>query len=443
MRISTRAISRVCTELDALAGRPIKAFFPLLVLVLAGLGRNLAAQSLGGTLYAGGNWGDIRNDSPVLAAGDLLQLSESSAQGLLQLQPQMELGPVNVSGDLWLQVLSEEHDSPDWEAQIQRLSAEYFPGSEWLLGLGIRMFHTGTAYVWNPSNPFTDPHVNNLDRALPYHRKGDPYAAAEWLGAADSLAIQAANWLPTDPLYGPDPGREHSLALRWGHVLESADVGGVLARREDENFVSLLGSMSLGERLELHAEGSIQDRRRTLLPVAQTIPVPGGSAIIYELAATDEDSTFGQFVVGGQYTFPNLTNVILEYFYNGAGYSPSEFRSLLDAVDAAAQGAEDPILGPANRGFLAEVAGMSGRMRRHYLFGRVAVPDLVGELNLHLFLRWGLDDEARVAGLLATLPLPRDLELRASAEHFSGPDDSEAELIPYRWLGSLALSLTF
>lgn len=401
------------------------------------------AQTLGGVVYAGGDFADRDDGAPVQAAGDLLDLPEAAARGTVQLLPRADLGPVHLQGELWGEALAAEQASPEWEGQIQRLTGEYSPGSGWLLSLGARVHHSGTAYVWNPSNPFTDPNVNNLDRTFPYHREGDLFAAAEWLGAEDSVIVQVVEWLPTDPLYGLDPDRQTSASLRWEHIFESADLAAVVARRDNENFAGLAGSMAVGERLELHAEAGLHERRWTLLPRSQTLVLPGGNATLSELAATDRDETVGQVLIGGQYTLPNLTNIIVEYFYNGEGYSDTEFRDLQTAVANAEQQVQDPFLGAAHRGFLADVAAVSGRMRRHYLFGRVAMPDLYKDLDLNLFLRWGLADSARVGGLLATVPLADGLDLRASLEHFSGPDDSEIAFVPFRWRGALALSLTF
>ena len=420
----------------------LAVYFLLLPLLLVAA-TDLLAQSLGGTLYAGGNWADRNGDAPVLAAGDLLELPKASAQATLQLLPQFDLGVVQVEAELWGELIAAQHAEPDLEGQIQRLTGEYSLGSSWLTSLGARVFHSGTAYVWNPSNPFTDPNVNNLDRSYPYHRKGDPFAAVEWLGVDDSVAVQLVDWLPTDPLYGPDIGRETSVAVRWEHIFESADVTAVLARRDDENFASLAGSMAIGESLELHTEAAVHDRRRTLLPFSRSEALPGGETTLHELAATDENATGSQALAGGQYTFSNQTNIIFEYFYNGEGYSDREFDDLQSAVADASLHAQDPILGDAQRGFIADVAGISGRMRRHYLFGRLAMADLYKDLDVQLFVSWGIEDSAKVSGLLATLPVSNVMMLRASLEHFGGPDDSEIAFIPYRWRGSLALTLSF
>ena len=55
-----------------------------------------------------------------------------------------------------------------------------------------------------------------------------------------------------------------------------------LARRGDERFASLAGSMSIGEGLELHAEAALHDRRRTVLPVRRSLTVDGGTATFFE-----------------------------------------------------------------------------------------------------------------------------------------------------------------
>lgn len=405
--------------------------------------RGAAAPLFGGVLYGDGAAAEIRHGAPVLAAGNLLGLTQKAVRGSLQLKPRLDLGPVAVTGDLWLEGAAAQNSQPSWSGQVQNFKVGYTPVSEWPITLGIQVFHYGSAYVWNPSNPFTDPEMNNADRTVPYHREGDPFITIERLGEKDNLAVQATQWLPTDRLYGPGTRRESSLALRWTHVFDSADLVVVAADRDGEWFVSLAGALTLGERLELHAEATAHDRRRTLLPIVQTLNVPGGSAYYYRLAASGRSQTEAQAVIGGQYTFANQTNVILEYLYNGEGYSNAEFDTLNQAVTYSAAAAQSPLLGLANRGFLASVAQISGRMRRHYLFGRVMFPDLIGDLDLHLFTRWGLADGASVSGILAKLPLTGAVELDVGAEYYGGPPGSEGALIPYRWNASLALSLRF
>lgn len=402
-----------------------------------------AATLPAGTLYLGGGATEPRDGPPQRTAGDLVDVPRSAVRGALELRPDLELGPIGLSADLWLDGIGADGAAPAWVAEAQSAILSYAPTPAWHLAAGWDVFSSGTAYVWNPSNPFGDPRANNLDRAYPYHREGDPFASVDWYGASNSLAVQGVDWQPTDRLYGPEVSPVSSLAVQWSQVFDAADLTLTLAKREDEAFGGIAGSATIGERLELHAEAAIHNRRRTLLPVAQSVPLPGGSATLWRLEADDGHQGIGKAVAGGQYTFGNLTNIILEYFYNGEGYTRGELRRLRRALAASGPDPTSPVLTAAGQGFAADGIGISGRLRRHYLFGRIAVPDLAGALDLNVFLRWGLSDAAHVAGMLAELPLSESLAIRASAEYIGGPAGSEAELIPYDWTASLALTLRF
>lgn len=401
------------------------------------------AQSVVGAAYLGGRATGSPQGEAAQAAGDLLELPRAAGLATLQLIPTFDSGPFALVGEFWLEGTTAEDATPARVAEVQQLRATWAPADDWLLGTGIDLINAGTAYNWNPSNPFGDPRINNLDRAFPYHREGDPFASIERFGQTNNLALLAADWQPTDPLYGPDIDRVTTVALRWDRVFRSSDLTLTLAWRDEERFGSLAGSTTIGERLVLYGEAAVHDRRRTLLPVTVTLPLPSGGQTLYRFERADEDATVGSTIVGGQYTFANLTNVIIEYFHNGEGYSGAEFRNLRRDLSASAEGLTDPLLGPALQGFNADAVQLSGRMRRNYLFGRVAWSRLAQSLDLHLFLRWGLDDGAQVAGMLAEWPLGNNLALRASAEFFDGPDGSEVALIPFRWTSALALWYRF
>lgn len=145
----------------------------------------------------------------------------------------------------------------------------------------------------------------------------------------------------------------------------------------------------IGPALELHAEASLQRGSDT------TVPVPTGNprAALFRFVPRDDADLVPRILVGGHYTFGNGINVVAEYYYNGEGYSRSEFRRYFQLLDAAGS---DPTL----RGALAlggAVRHQDSVQGRHFLFIRLAEVPLPLKARLVAFGVLNLEDGSTLA----------------------------------------------
>jgi hypothetical protein len=140
----------------------------------------------------------------------------------------------------------------------------------------------------------------------------------------------------------------------------------------------------VGRALELHAEASFQRGSDANVPVASIIPGDGP----FHFMRADGDDLVARVLVGGQYTFGGGVNVIGEYYYNGQGYSRSEFVRYFRFLDAAAQSQS---LGGASS--LGEaVRNLESVQGQHFLFARVGDILLPMKARLVAFGVLNLDD---------------------------------------------------
>ena len=140
----------------------------------------------------------------------------------------------------------------------------------------------------------------------------------------------------------------------------------------------------IGRALELHAEASLQRGSDAKVPVASGIP---GDAPFHFVRADGHD-LIARTLVGGQYTFGNGINVIAEYFYNGQGYSRSEFTRYFRSLDAA--GLDPTLRGAASLG--EATRNLDFVQGQHFLFARLGDVLLPMKVRLVAFGVLNLED---------------------------------------------------
>jgi hypothetical protein len=140
----------------------------------------------------------------------------------------------------------------------------------------------------------------------------------------------------------------------------------------------------IGRALELHAEASLQCGSDAKVPVASGIP---GDAP-FHFVRVDGHDLVARTLVGGQYTFGNGINVIAEYFYNGQGYSRSEFTKYFRSLDAA--GLDRTPRGAASLG--EATRNLDFVQGQHFLFARLGDILLPMKVRLVAFGVLNLED---------------------------------------------------
>lgn len=416
-----------------------------LALLLAALLAGQASASLRVLGELGWQGAAARPDTPINPDAELVQAEDSIAGAALNAAGAFQGETTALVLDAWLEQRRDFH-SDEWgtRTRVPEAYAEWLPDFETALAAGVTLTRWGTGYVWNPANPLADPEANNTSRARVYRRDGDPFLRLDSLLGRNSLGVQVTRLLQNDPLLSADADRETVGSLRYQHVGDGYDLTGFVAGLQDEWFLGSALSATVGHSLEIHAEAGLRSRRRA--PRVVGVPVPDGAGGRTELFVWDFEprtELTPAALLGAQYTFANLSNVIVEYFYNGNGFSEREYDRLLAASDASRALLSDPALGAAAEGFLLDANRLAGRLRRHYLFLRIARDDLLRDFDLHYFVRLALEDRSTVHGLLLRYALTPRLSLQASAEAFAGGSRDETALIPVRRRGEATLTWHF
>lgn len=240
----------------------------------------------------------------------------------------------------------------------------------------------GTGYAWNPTG-FVSPPKNPAD-------PNDRRSAYQGL---DMIRADAFVRETSISLYALRGG---ALAARVYRLVGGTDLS-LHLRRDDRGMQQGISAARVfGDALELHGEVA---RRHAL--------------------------------AGGQYTFRNQTNVVIELYHGGDGMSEAEWRAFCERVDAARDAAS---LIAANRDY------QPLRMGRNYAFVRVSRPawietELIAIANL------------RDGSLLARLTLTRKLAANVSAylidTEFAGPRESEMAYMQVRRVTAAGVRVYF
>jgi hypothetical protein len=136
-------------------------------------------------------------------------------------------------------------------------------------------------------------------------------------------------------------------------------------------------------------------------------------------------------LAGGQYTFRNSVNVVLELYHGGDGLSAAEWRAFCARVDNARDAGA---LIAANR----EYAPL--HMGRNYAFVRVYRP---GYIEAELIAIGNLRDRSALARLTLSRKLRPNLSAYVIDTEFAGPRESEMSYIQVRRATTAGVRLYF
>ncbi|WP_133717187.1 hypothetical protein ACR2R6_02590 [Methylocaldum gracile subsp. desertum] len=389
---------------------------------------DLGGVGVRGQAEAAWQYAPPRADTPFNPDGRILDFPAHTGILGLRLSPIYGSGPFTLRGDFWGQERIRSTDG-DADFYTQAAALDWNVSDNVVLSGGVDIFKWGPGYIWNPSNPFQDQELNFEDRVFSYKRNGEVYASLDWTGEDGwGASAYTLNHKSREKVYGPDNRYEWAYALRLRKQFTSSDVALTYARIGDMNFVGGSYSAAIGDKLELHGEFSVRDRRRTALP--RRIDLPGGTESFYVFDRDDRREWRPQFLLGGQYTTESLVNVIVEYLYNGEGYSEGEFDRLEDAAGSSTPLLDSP-LGPAAGGFLGTANTLLGRMQRHYLFARISDSHLIGDLDARAFLRYGIEDQGVLLGGLLRYPILDRAAILMGGQYYGGASGSETQDIPF------------
>lgn len=236
----------------------------------------------------------------------------------------------------------------------------------------------GAGYAWNPVG-FISPQKSPTD---PNDRRS-AYRGLDMLKA--DVFIRGTNV----SLYAMERG---VFAARVYRLIADTDVSLHFRHDRGENREGLSVARVFGNALELHGE----------------------------FARTEAQQTYARALAGGQYTFPNSVNVVIELYRAGDGFSQAEWDSFRDSVAAARTPYE---LLAAN----AVYAPL--RMARNYGFVRVDIPWSSQKNDLELIAIASFRDGSSIFRLAYTRKLRPNLTVYAIETEFAARPGSELSFV--------------
>ncbi|WP_068089089.1 hypothetical protein [Polycladidibacter stylochi] len=193
--------------------------------------------------------------------------------------------------------------------------------------------------------------------------------------------------------------------------------------------VGLSGSVALGDKVVLYADGTMR-RNREKKTLQHSKFIDG-----FTFASGNDNRVFTYLTLGSGYTFDNGLSVNLEYTYDGSGYSQDEWDDIDESINLASSMSGS--LASRARGQI-NTALRHHSLRRNYAFLRMAKDDLL-DLNLEseFTLLHGLDDQSGRVGLRLEKEITEGASIGVFASHRYGKENSEFRLRPD--ISSLAL----
>ncbi len=322
------------------------------------------------------------------------------------------------------------HSSSGIERNHQLLEGnlQYTLSETTFLDIGKILETWGTGFAFNPVNVLVPP----KDPSDPSDtREGATLLKIEVLfedltltailaGVADEHTSDQA-WI------FPDSKEKRRIAFKLDHTLGDMDFswlhvqggldGEMLNNRingspiepvSQKPVTGMAWTTVVGNALELHAEYAVQPGRNRAIPRTRNSPIrsSNGALLVPTLSdyanADDNERLFSKILIGGQYTFENEMNLILEWFYDETGYTTPEWNRIKKGIrDTRLENAYRNLLfgsaqGNPFAGFLRQTLLnlQSTSVRQQYAFGRFATSEFGNRFELETVLLYNLDDSS-------------------------------------------------
>jgi hypothetical protein len=340
-------------------------------LLLALLATAAHAETLKFFGSAGAEWQFTpANTSSALNPGNVARLPYSTGSG--DAVAFFDAAPENRAWKVHLKLRGDAAEGGDQKMEIGEASLQLNP-RPWLdITLGRIIERWGTGYAWNPT-AFISPKKNPTD-------------------PTDRLsANRGVNMIRTDvfvrgtnvSLYALDHG---AVAARVYRLVGGTDVSLNFRRDETGTQQGLSAARVFGDALELHGEWS---RRHAL--------------------------------AGGQFTFQNNVNIVVELYRSGDGLDANAFRAFRLAADSAH---DESTIRAANAAYAPL------RMARNYTFVRVDLPH--DKLDAELIAITNIRDGSLLARATLTYRLRANVSIYVIDTEFAGARASELSYMQVR-----------
>lgn len=322
---------------------------------------------MGGYLELRGEHRDINQgslfSSLYLSDPDLATMDQ--IYGSIQLNGSFAHGSSSLN---WQLKAAAQQDTLSWHDMADIYSAYLLvnPEPSHSLALGKQSYQWGKGYAWNPAafiNRRKDP--NNPEEAREGYITAETEFIKSYQGALQTAALTLA-LLPVWEGVNEDFGSRDNINLAAKFYLLFLDTDIDLILLTGNSRSSRLGldfSTNLAPNFEIHGEAAYLPGLERLL-------------LLEDHSASAQKETVFAVLLGMRYLFANDITSILEYYYNGAGYSKEEMSRFYQLAEEGL--VQEPPLGSI---LLDQAREMSlkgyGRPQpgRQYLYGKFTVKE--------------------------------------------------------------------
>ena len=263
----------------------------------------------------------------------------------------------------WQLVAAAQQDTIGWSdmADVNSAYLSLKPDSSFTLNLGKKSYMWGKGYAWNPAgfiNRYKDP--NNPENSLEGYVTLETDFIKSFQGSLQTTALTLAV-LPVWEDINEDFGEMNNvnLAAKLYLLYLDTDIDLILLAGESRsNRIGMDFSTNLAPHFEIHGEAAY-------IPELQKL-------VLHEdyNSSIEENSAFST-LLGIRYLSENDVTSIIEYYYNGGGYSEEEMSRFYQVAEAGF--AQNPALGSTLLDKARELS-LKGYGRpqpgRHYLYGK-------------------------------------------------------------------------
>ncbi len=336
-----------------------------------------------------------------------------------------------VSGLLMLATATDNLRSPEYTYSLRELTFDYSVSDAIDLTVGKKILKWGTGYAFNPTG-VVEPQRSPSDPSDRLgQNEGSKLVSVDFFAGRSSLALVYVNDVSINNWRWSWGTQE--FAIRAYTFLSGLDLS-LIAHYKEGDRLELGSNWSyvIGDNLELH--GELLGKRGSSTLYHQSI-WSDQNAVLYSsfpYSAPYEQSgrIFSRLLLGGQFTFENGVNIVLEYYHNAEGLTGIDWKRWMkfvkfqNDVQRGTIPVAPELIGPSRFNLLWALQTLSPRgAMQDYCFAREYWSDERWGAELIEFLN--AQDMSAVVIPTASLKLSGNFSMYVRCSWFVGGGESE------------------
>lgn len=309
-------------------------------------------------------------------------------------------------------------DKSKLENILDELYLKLNPSESLFFNIGKQNITEGVGYAWNPTDFLTG--LEEIDQAEDTREKREEREGVICLRGEYFLPHLTLTVVATPKMESWGRKADPRALVKVYTLMNNLDFS-LIAYAEEKKRpkLGLNFSSTMGKSLEVHGEASLQKGTYRYY-LNQTDP--GHYEFIQK--RRESQQLYPKFLVGGQYAFPDNTNLVLEYYHNQEGYSSSEWRDYFEYLKFCGERYEDESLY-----FSYLLMGNAyfdlTNFRQNYLFLRFSKPNILDRFEISSNNIYNLDDASLLMNVKIDYQGMQDLSIYVLGTFFFGKEDSE------------------